>query len=389
MRRPSLPTTPCWVSAVIATAALLGFALLARAGENLIGGEANQIAIPANAGAAFKRLPATPEKPSTQALVPVTVDQARALNASAPFAGGALLPARPFKFAGASLDRKRARECLALAAMAEAGGSDRGQRAVMQVVLNRVRHPAFVNTICGVVFQGSRRATGCQFTFTCDGSLARSYSQAAWTEARRRADRALDGAVDGDVGTATHYHADYVLPVWSPQLEKLARVEAHLFFRWPGYWGSRDAARIAYRGAEPDIAALTARAAVKNDGDSLAPTDGSADNPSGSTDDDVGIGNVIIRHPDGGAFMVHLKRVLPADAALRMGRRLCGGHGYCQVLAWTDRAAIPKGYPVPPSARIKLSFSYVLDASSAEIVLYDCKVFKATPRERCIPPPLS
>jgi hypothetical protein len=90
--------------------------------------------------------------------------------------------------AGSAEDRARARTCLAQTAWYEAGQDRAGQQAVVQVVLNRVRHPAYPKTICGVVFQGSERRTGCQFTFTCDGSLARVPSAAAWKDALAVAD---------------------------------------------------------------------------------------------------------------------------------------------------------------------------------------------------------
>src|SRR3954468_6506981 len=84
-------------------------------------------------------------------------------------------PARPFDVGAASADDFRsALDCLTAAVYYEARSeSEDGQRAVAQVVLNRVRHPAFPKSVCGVVYQGSNRATGCQFSFTCDGSLAR------------------------------------------------------------------------------------------------------------------------------------------------------------------------------------------------------------------------
>ncbi|MGJ3626051.1 cell wall hydrolase [Sphingomonas sp. MMS24-JH45] len=85
----------------------------------------------------------------------------------------------------------------------------------MQVVLNRLRHPAFPKTVCGVVFQGAERSTGCQFTFTCDGALARQPSPLAWDRARKVAAAALAGAVYRPVGYATHYHTDWVVPYWS------------------------------------------------------------------------------------------------------------------------------------------------------------------------------
>ncbi len=80
------------------------------------------------------------------------MDAARARNAAVPFVKGPITPAPRFTFKGSAEDRSRATECLALAAMAEAGPSDIGQRAVIQVILNRVRHPAFAKTVCGVVF---------------------------------------------------------------------------------------------------------------------------------------------------------------------------------------------------------------------------------------------
>src|SRR5213075_2579568 len=117
----------------------------------------------------------------------------------------------------------QALECLASAIYYEAGNQDEnGERAVAQVVLNRVRHPAFPASVCGVVYQGSTRATGCQFTFTCDGSLARAPERSAWNRAREVAKAALAGFVQPAVGNATHYHANYVAPYWAPTLAKTA-----------------------------------------------------------------------------------------------------------------------------------------------------------------------
>src|SRR3546814_109789 len=122
--------------------------------------------------------------------------------------------ARPFIFSGSPVDLARATDCLAAAQLYEAGDDAVGERAVAQVVLNRVRHPAFPKTVCGVVFQGQERATGCQFTFTCDGALARAPTQAAWERARDIARSALAGKVYRPVGYATHYHTDWVGPYW-------------------------------------------------------------------------------------------------------------------------------------------------------------------------------
>lgn len=157
---------------------------------------------------------------------------ALALNAERAF-DLAPLASAPFRFARTGIDRERAERCLAAAAWYEAGDDPGGERAVIQVVLNRVRHRAYPGSVCAVVFQGSDLPTGCQFTFSCDGALARRPGADAWKRALSLAQAALDGAVDAEVGGATHYHADYVYPWWAPSLQKLARVGAHVFYQFP------------------------------------------------------------------------------------------------------------------------------------------------------------
>ncbi len=131
--------------------------------------------------------------------------------------------------------RASAITCLAQAIAYEAGTqSESGQAAVAQVVLNRMRHPAFPKTVCGVVFQGSHRRTGCQFTFTCDGSLARVLSRRTWDTARRIAEQSIDGLLPAVVANATHYHADYVQPYWVSAMVRIGAIGAHIFYRFPG-----------------------------------------------------------------------------------------------------------------------------------------------------------
>ena len=125
-------------------------------------------------------------------------------------------------------------ECLTQAVYYEARNqSDDGQRAVAQVVLNRVRHPSYPNSVCGVVFQGSERATGCQFSFTCDGSMYRAIEPGAWARAQEIARSALAGSVYRPVGLALNYHATYVRPYWAPSLRQQAVVGDHVFYRRP------------------------------------------------------------------------------------------------------------------------------------------------------------
>lgn len=146
--------------------------------------------------------------------------------------------ARPFRFDSA-LDASRDLDCLTQAVYYEARGEGRdGMRAVAQVVLNRARHSAFPSTICAVVFQGAGRRTGCQFSFTCDGSMNRPVNSTAWNRARQIASEALSGQVYAPVGNATHFHTTAVRPSWRSSLIQVAQVGDHVFYRFGGRTGS-------------------------------------------------------------------------------------------------------------------------------------------------------
>jgi len=152
-------------------------------------------------------------------------------------------PARPFRLGGA-LDQSRDLECLTQAAYYEARGEGRdGMRAVAQVVLNRVRHSAFPKTVCGVVYQGANRRVGCQFSFTCDGSMRGNVNRAAWDRARDVASAALSGHVFPAVGNATFFHTTGVAPGWRNSMIRVGQVGDHLFYQFGGRSGSRDAFR--------------------------------------------------------------------------------------------------------------------------------------------------
>jgi len=174
-------------------------------------------------------------------------------DAQLPANDGSVIPAQPFSMALATpVDRARALQCLTTALYYEAATEpDAGQQAVAQVILNRVRHPAFPNTVCGVVYQGSERTTGCQFSFACDGSMGRTPSRAYWLRAMKVAAAALDGRVFAAVGLATHYHTYAVTPAWNRDLVMTGVFGAHFFHRWQGWWGTPAAFSQVYRGHEP------------------------------------------------------------------------------------------------------------------------------------------
>jgi Cell Wall Hydrolase len=184
----------------------------------------------------------TPVSPAGAAAVPLPPPDAIAPGRAAqPF----VLGKRSERDIAASL------QCLTAAVYYEARSeSSEGQRAVAQVVLNRVRHPAFPKSVCAVVYQGSNRRTGCQFSFTCDGSLRARREPAAWARARQVAATALAGGVYGPVGVATHYHTIAIRPWWAASLRRAVTVGSHIFYRWRGDWGDPKSFRRPYVAAE-------------------------------------------------------------------------------------------------------------------------------------------
>lgn len=219
-------------------------------------------------------------------------DQAKVINAALPFASGPLHAAQRFVLTGSALDQRRALLCLTQAVYYEAGFEPlEGRRAVAQVVLNRLRHPAFPKSICGVVYQGAGSGT-CQFTFVCDGALYRRPAADAWREAEEVARAALSGYVETSVGEATHYHADYVAPRWAPLLAKVAAIGQHIFYRWPGEWGQPAAFSGHYIGEPQDPLAMRppppSASAPQGDDSSVAVAQVDAGPPVPRAPDDVG-----------------------------------------------------------------------------------------------------
>ncbi len=255
--RINLPTTPQWHwRARPRETAILG--LLGCAAVLAIAGVSD--AMPTIEHAPKSSLAPTPlpTSPSATELRDVAPQDAVALNALIPLTTARTVRAAPFSMGKANAAaRVQALECLTSAIYYEAGReTDAGQQAVAQVVLNRVRHPAYPSSVCGVVFQGSTRTTGCQFTFTCDGSMAYTPMASAWSRARKAAWAALNGAVFAPAGLSTHYHANYVLPYWASSLVKLHVEGPHIFYRWAGGWGRPGAFLQAYAAREADSAVL-------------------------------------------------------------------------------------------------------------------------------------
>lgn len=160
--------------------------------------------------------------------------------------------AKPFAIKAGTSDYSRALQCMTDAIYYEAAlEPDAGQEAVAQVILNRVRHPSYPGTVCGVVYQGSERWTGCQFSYSCDGSMARGRVPLYWNRARAVATKALNGSVFAPAGLATHYHTTEVHPYWAPSLHFIGTIGAHRFYRFRGQAGTEGAFLRRYAGGEP------------------------------------------------------------------------------------------------------------------------------------------
>ena len=159
-------------------------------------------------------------------------------------------------------DADRAADCLTQAVYYEARSEPLdGQRAVAQVVLNRVRDRAFPHSVCGVVYQHPAHKAGCQFTFTCDGSMNGTREPRAWDRARAVAIAALSGSVYAPVGPAVFYHTQAVSPWWAPSLSRIGAIGSHIFYRWHDALARSLSFHQDYSGLEP-VAVRSIAAAI-------------------------------------------------------------------------------------------------------------------------------
>lgn len=213
--------------------ALLTAPTLPNGAEGAIGGGQGLREMPDSLARELGNLTVQPS-----ALLDTGAVSAEERNALIPIAGASVGFARPFDSAGSGgAAIKNALHCLTEAIYYEAANeSVAGKRGVAQVILNRVAHPAYPASVCGVVYQGWDEPV-CQFSYTCDGSLARRPVDSLWRQSAIVAQAALGGYVEKSVGTATHYHADYVLPFWAYRLEKVHVEGRHIFYRFPGRAG--------------------------------------------------------------------------------------------------------------------------------------------------------
>jgi spore germination cell wall hydrolase CwlJ-like protein len=176
------------------------------------------------------------------------------------------------------VDRKAVRandlRCLAEAVYYEARSeSYNGQLAVAEVVLNRVSSRHWPNTVCGVVYQGSHLNTGCQFTFTCDGSQSKSPRGSAWRKANAIAAQVLMGMTRPQTYGATHYHTHAVNPRWNNFLVETVTIGDHVFYRLPNRTERAELYEAAARrGIYPGRARSTRNAEAATDAGTIDPS---------------------------------------------------------------------------------------------------------------------
>jgi spore germination cell wall hydrolase CwlJ-like protein len=317
----------------------------------------------------------------------LTPEQARLSNLAVPLVAGTLAPAAAFRFTGSEEDRLRARACLAAAVLYEAGDDRTGEQAVAQVVLNRLRHRLYPKTICGVVFQGSALPTGCQFTFTCDGSLDRVRSPDAWQRALAVADSAMTGSIFKAVGTATHYHADRIVPYWRDTLAKVAVVGPHIFYRMSGAAGLKAALSGTIEPGEaidPRIATVPGVPAPTPAATSVVAVAATA--PTPAAEDTADRNGVKLSDAQAGLFVLKLDPDAYAGSYAVLAYGLCQSHPHCLVLGWRQAQQVPRQLPDPHAPGAGLSFYYRQDRTAKVAQMFwDCRQTPRADTAQCLP----
>ncbi|MGD8430132.1 MAG: cell wall hydrolase [Ectothiorhodospiraceae bacterium] len=133
--------------------------------------------------------------------------------------------------ANAHAQRDGAAQCLARTVYFEARGDGvEGMEAVAAVVMNRVRHRDFPNSVCAVVKQGGETPP-CQFSYWCDGRSDRPGDAELWQIAQGIARRALAGELPDPVDGALFFHTEEAGSPFGGRRKYVGKVGSHLFYR--------------------------------------------------------------------------------------------------------------------------------------------------------------
>ena len=117
--------------------------------------------------------------------------------------------------------------CIAVAVYHEARGESlEGQMAVAQVIKNRAMSGKYPSDWCGVVKQPW------QFSFVRHGQFPSvDVNSEAWRKAVGITRLAVANAVPSVPKDCLWYHANYVAPRWSNNLQRVEKIGAHIFYR--------------------------------------------------------------------------------------------------------------------------------------------------------------
>jgi hypothetical protein len=194
---------------------------------------------------------------------------------------------------------------------------------------------------------------------------------------------ALKGSVYRPVGLSTHYHTDWVVPYWSSSLDKVARVDTHLFFRWSGWWGTPPAFDRRRVGPEPVIQKIAFLSDAHKEGAAATQADAAFAEAAGAAllaDKAAPLQPVADRDS---TFLQLLPRGVVPDQWPAFASRLCGDRPYCKVLAWTDGR--PAALPLTAGQQERMAFSYLRDRPNGfEKPLWNCAQVPRANQGQCM-----
>ena len=124
--------------------------------------------------------------------------------------------------------------CLSRTIYWETKGEDAASmEAVANVVMNRLGHKGFPNTICEVVMQG-REQGACQFSWWCDGRSDDAEDEKSYAIAKEIARKALNRQLKDRTGGAMYFHSGKATTSWSAEYIKTVEVGEHVFYKPTG-----------------------------------------------------------------------------------------------------------------------------------------------------------
>ena len=131
----------------------------------------------------------------------------------------------------AEAELTREERCLALAMYweAKAEGAD-GMIAVGAVVLNRVAHSEFPDSVCGVVHQGGEQPP-CQFSWWCDGKSDEPREAEPWAMARELAPALLVELPYDPTKGGLFFHSSNIEVPWRVKRERTVQIGRHIYYR--------------------------------------------------------------------------------------------------------------------------------------------------------------